>query len=322
MKRVVIVNSRHIFGGTIVLSLLCKLLREKGIDARIFYVHDFPSSNTNMFKFWIRWTIYSFKYHLKRYLYQILRKTRKMDGVSFQEFEYYPIEHSSLKEQCFPFFNKKKTIVVYPEVVYGNFLRANNVVRWLLYYYKWKDLQSYDSSDLFICYRQLFNDWELNPQGYEIKLVSFDSNLYRQYNFKDRAGNCYVLRKGANRKDLPSSFDGPVIDYGMKEAEIVEIFNTHKFCYLYDTQTFYAKIAAVCGCIPIVVLEPGKSKEDYLKGEEISMLGVAYGDSSEEIKKAIDTREALIKSLDYSDSNDINILKFIDLLNVRFNLCS
>ncbi len=315
-KKIIIVNSHAIFGGTIVLSTLCKCLRERGVDAKIFYVHAF--SSTNIYKYWFQWCVYSLKYHILSLLYRLFKGTRVVDSPRFRAFEYVPVKGT--KEKLLPFFSKKNTIVVYPEVVYGNFLHAKNVVRWLLYHYKWtNDTKAYGKDDLFICFREIFNDWQLNPQGYKVCLNHFDSDMYRQYNFKEREGNCYIIRKGSKRADLPATFDGPIID-GLKETEIVEIFNRCKYCYCYDTQTFYAWIAAVCGCIPIIVLEPGKTKKDYRGENEMYTPGIAWGYSPDEIEHAVNTREELLKRLDYTERNRIGTDSFLQLVSQKFGL--
>lgn len=317
MKKIIILNSRNIYGGTIVLSLLGKLLTEKGFEAKVLYVHDFPSVYTKEWRFWLKWLIYAIKHRVKEVLYLFFKNTSLESLPFFSCFQYVPIK--DVKEKYLPFYNRNNTIVIYPEVVSGNILRAKQVVRWLLYYHNWKDKKNaYGVDDLVICYRKKFNDWILNPHGYELKLNFFDREMYRQYNFEERTGNCYILRKGAGRKDLPKEFDGPVIDYGMSEKEIVRIFNNSKYCYSYDTHTFYVRIAAVCGCVPIVILEPGKRKSDYLSELEINIEGVAYGNTKEEIERAIATRHNLLESLDYSNKNDSNIENFIELLKERF----
>ena len=89
-----------------------------------------------------------------------------------------------------------------------------------------------------------------------------------------------------------SIFYGPIIDH-FSERDIVRIFNETQYCYCYDTQTFYTTIAAVCGCIPIVVPEQGKTRTDYTMGDDTS-YGVAYGDTEDEIAYAIATRAQLI----------------------------
>lgn len=315
-KKVIIVNSHNIFGGTIVLSTLCKLLRERGIDARIFYVYDFPHLGENMRKYWHKWFIFSVKYHILSILYRLFKGSRFVQTARFNLFHYIPVKGT--KEQYLPFFSKKNTIVVYPEVVYGNFLHAKNVVRWLLYHYKWpNDINAYSKDDLFICYREIFNDWHLNPKGNKVCINYFDSDTYRQYNFGERDENCYIIRKGAKRTDLPMTFDGPIIDR-LKETEIVEIFNNHKYCYCYDTQTFYARIAAICGCIPIIMLEPGKTKNDYRSKEERYTPGIAWGNTPEEIEHAVNTRNELLEQLDFTSRNRKGIDDFLEIIGERF----
>ena len=95
------------------------------------------------------------------------------------------------------------------------------------------------------------------------------------------------------------------------------MFNEYRYCYSYDTQTFYTAIAAVCGCIPIVVMEPGKCESDYL-GPGEKHLGRAYGDSVEQIEYAKKTRDDLIKKLDYSAWNRVNAQALIELLEDKF----
>lgn len=315
-KKVLIVNSREIYGGTVVLSALCKHLRDRGVDARILYVHQFPDSNTDISRFWHYWWKYSLKCHIKSVIYRLFRRFDFVHTSRFRLFEYRPVKGT--KEKILPFFSKKNTIVVYPEIVYGNFLQAKNVVRWLLYHYKWSgDANAYSKDDLFICYRDIFNDWQLNPEGHRVLISHFDSDLYRQYNFGEREGNCYILRKGAKRTDLPTSFDGPIIDK-LTESEIVEVFNRCKYCYSYDTQTFYTSIAAVCGCIPIVMPEPGKTRKDYRTSGESLAPGIAYGDTPEEIEHAINTRDILLQRLDFTSRNRVGVDTFLQLMKQKF----
>lgn len=318
MKKIIILNTREIYGGTIVLSLLCKLLCKHGYDAKVLYVHAFPNLQNKKWRFWIKWAYYSFIYRLKKILFWIFKGTVLKTLPLFSCFEYIPIKN--VPEKYTPFYNKNNVIVVYPEVVSGNILNAKHVVRWLLFNHKWEDLSNAISpSDLIICYRTIFNDWALNPEGYELKLNYFNSELYRQYNFEERKGNCYIIRKGRNRIDLPNYFDGPIIDYGMSESEIVRILNRCKYCYSYDTQTYYTTIASVCGCIPIVMLEKGKTKADYLGENESHKKGIAYGDASDEIRWAISSRQDLLDSLDYTSINDYNIKKFIGIIQKKFS---
>jgi hypothetical protein len=317
-KKFIIVSGRVTRGGTLVLGLLCKLLNEKGFNARMFYLNSVPHKDTHWRKWWFRQIRSYIKLPIIRILCALNKKTQKVQFSIWRELLYQPIKRLPVK--FLPLFNKENTIVIYPEIIYGNFLKAKHVIRYLLSYnklYTLEDKDSFGEKDLFVTYRNIFNDPILNPDNNIVHLFWFDDKLYHQYNYTERTGNCYLIRKGRNRTDLPSTFDGPVIDTGMPEEDVVRIFNEAKFCYIYDTQTFYAIIASVCGCIPIIVMEPGRTITDYLSRDE-AHYGIAYGMNTEQIQYAIDTRDKLLNSLDYRESNERAINTFISLINHYF----
>lgn len=316
--KIILVRPYGYFGGTLVIDLLCKLLREKGVDAQLLYTQGYMSKDINTKKFWRDFIEDALK-HLIYEIFHLYFDCNSSDRAKFYQ-KRYKETMPGLKRKILPFFQKKNTIVLYPEIIYGNYLKAKHVVRWLLSYNHFKDdPDAFGKEDLIICYRKQFNDWQLNPKCLEVNIAYFDSEKYRQYNFGEREGKCYIIRKGRSRTDLPQHFDGPIIDRGIEEEEIVRILNTHKYCYSYDTQTFYCQIAAVCGCIPIIVMEPGKSKKDYRTEDELkNSVGIAFGDTPEEIQHAISTREELIRRLDFSKRNEENVEKFIQIVTERF----
>lgn len=318
MKKIIIFNRFKYFGGTLVLSCLCKTLRELGYDAKLYMCTDIPFSDADVQSFkrqnFKRVIKYKIKHVLIKYfsfIPYIKKLQNSIDDVS-------SVDMDGLSFHKNPSIDINNSIVIYPEVTYGNPLNAKFVVRWLMYFYPYsKSSDAYSTNDLFIAYREYFNDIDLNPNKSIITLNYFDSKLYRQYNFGQRKNKCYILRKGRKRKDLPKHFDGPVFDDNMSQHELVKMFNEYRYCYSYDTQTFYTAIAAVCGCIPIVVMEPGKCESDYL-GPGEKHLGRAYGDSVEQIEYAKKTRDDLIKKLDYSAWNRVNAQALIELLEDKF----
>ena len=318
MKKIIIFNRFKYFGGTLVLSCLCKTLRELGYDAKLYMCTDIPFSEADVQSFkrknFKRVIKYKIKHVLNKYfsfIPYIKKLQNSIDDVS-------SVDMDGLSFHKNPSIDINNSIVIYPEVTYGNPLNAKFVVRWLMYFYPYsKSSDAYSTNDLFIAFREYFNDIDLNPNKLIITLNYFDSKLYRQYNFGQRKDKCYILRKGRKRKDLPKHFDGPVFDDIMSQHELVKMFNEYRYCYSYDTQTFYTAIAAVCGCIPIVVMEPGKCESDYL-GPGEKHLGRAYGDSVEQIEYAKKTRDDLIKKLDYSAWNRVNAQALIELLEDKF----
>lgn len=317
IQRIIIVRPHSVSGGALVLAALCRLLRERGIDARLFDIHVEPTRRTKLWKFWYSWIKHVLRFLIYPLWCRFINNPNSPRYKIYQIFSREPIE--GVKLQWNPFFSRKNTVVLYPEKVYGNFLKARHVVRWLLYYNPYpNDEKAYGKDDLVIAFRSIFNDKKLNPKGYQLQISWFNNQLYKQYNYGKREGNCYIIRKGANRNDLPTHFDGPVID-SLSEEEKVQVLNKCAYCYSYDLQTFYSAIAAVCGCLSIVVLEPGKRKEDYYSISELEAVkGIALGDSPEERRNALATRSKLLESLNFTGGNRQELDTFLTLLQTKF----
>jgi len=316
-KIIIITNSPVYCGGTLALSTLCVELRKLGYDARLLLLPYFPREKFSQYAYMRQLWKYSIHLFVRAFIYKFFRKFHKFSKYRVPGECSYAME--GIKFQYFPIFDKDNSIIIYSEDIYGNPLAAKHVMRWLLYMYDYDldDNDAFSLNDFFVAYRKVFNIGKLNPDCNIVKVMCFDSKIYRQYNFEERKGNCYMLYKGRYRADIPKKFDGPVFDKDKSETELVKILNEYKYCYIYDTQTFYATIAAVCGCIPIVVMESGKTEIDYL-GSDKKHVGIAYGDTPEQIQYAIDTRDELLRSLDFSESNRANATHMIDLLTERF----
>lgn len=286
----IISSGRQFWGGTIVAHYLCKLIEKQGYEASIFL--NLPSHD-NRLLFFLSYIKIMGK-DLLGNIYTHLFSNREYSMRHYTGYIHFPVK--GCKRTYWPVVDDD-TVVVYTETTKGNPLRAKNVVRWFLFYNRFPgDDTWYSKDDLFFTYREQFNDYKLNPNCNTLRIFHFDNDLYKRTNFGPRHGNCYIVRKGSGRKDLPSHFDGPVID-NLREPDKVKVLNQCERCYLYDTQTFYASIAALCGCIPIVVPEPGKTKEDYVKPDD-EVRGVAYGDSPDEIDFALRTRNEVQKRID------------------------
>ncbi len=279
----IIVSPRKNGGGMIVLHMLCKLLCELGYDARIFYIYK-RATGRFLKLIWMVGAIFDSFLLFLSYIFPVkLLQKSKLFG------KYYNVSIEGCKRKFFPWADKR-TIVVYPEIIYGNPLKAKNVVRWFLYYnkiYNSEHPDSYEKTDYFYCYRKIFNDYKLNPTARTLCISYFNLDLYRRYNYGVRTGKCYIIRKGFDRNDLPEHFDGIVID-NLPEEEIVRQFNQCEYCISYDMQSSYTKIAALCGCISILIPEEGKTREDYRKPGD-SDYGEAFGFSESEIEYAKST---------------------------------
>lgn len=310
-QKFVIVSPRVNGGGPTVLHVLCKCLTELGYNAKMFYVKDFAYHEEKKEEYWKNYWMYLYSRILGKW-YPDIR-----DGFCDWEDSFKQMSVKGCKQKYFPFVGKN-TIVIYPEVIYGNPFGAPKVVRWLLYHYKYYgDEKAYDKDDVFVAYREVFNDKRLNPMLHKLYLLYFDLGLYKQTNFGERKGNCYIIRKGKKRKDLPLNFEGDIID-DLLETEKVKKFNECKYCICYDTQTAYATLAAICGCIPIVIPEEGKTRNDYYTAGDVS-YGIAFGFEESEIEYAVQTRSELLRKCQEINIDSLEeVKKFIELCNDIF----
>ncbi|MBS0437166.1 MAG: WavQ [Proteobacteria bacterium] len=186
-------------------------------------------------------------------------------------------------------------IVVYPEIVHGNPLRAERVVRWLLHKPGFhKGRYEYGPGDRYFFFQKAFDDPALNPDGDNLlKVVWLRDDVYRQTNFGERHGSCYFLRKGKGRP-LVHELEGSVLADRLSHAELATLFNRTQLCVSYDSYTMYSLFAALCGCDSVVVPEPGVSKEQWYP-DEADRYGLAYG--FDDLEWARRTRHLLLPRL-------------------------
>lgn len=281
------------------MHLLCRELQEEGYDCKMFYPEVCCMPGESVVRYWAK--------SMYRQILCMFR-SKNEDDVSLRT-----------NKRCYIPVAGNNTIVIYPERYCKNVLFAKNVVRWLLNTPSNNVVRTWGKKDLVFAYREVFDVPSINPQKRILTLLSFDQSLFRQTNYGNRHGQCYILRKGKGRQDLPEFFDGPVIDDWTFEQQ-VKVLNETKFCYIYDTQTGYGTIAAMCGCIPVIIMEPGKTKADYVKGDDVT-YGVAYGASEEEISYAIETRPLLYHHLDMMEiRNKVAINFFLNECRMHFQL--
>lgn len=208
------------------------------------------------------------------------------------------------------------TIVIYPELVRGNPLKAQRVVRWILYKSSEESLRASAAAGELVTYydRAFLPQPEALPADRLLRL-SWINPAYRQTNFGERVGACYMVRKGAGR-DLNYHPTGARQVDGMAHEELAIEFNRCAFFYTYDLHTFYSVYAVLCGCTPIVVPQEGLSRERWAAGSDFT-LGVAYGE--EDIDRARAAKPDLLRALaDRERFEDQLVHGFIEVCNREF----
>lgn len=192
--------------------------------------------------------------------------------------------------------NLDEYAVVYLESMVDNPLNAKNVVRLLLHnpgYFNNK--VHYGCNELYFLYGPHFKSVDIFGSVTSDNFVDikyYNTNLYNRAKLlSNRSGVCYSVRKGKIKEIDFDLTNAECID-GKNHLEISDIFKRNKYFISFDTASAYSILAALCGCISIVVPDNDASKYEWQPDEKFR-YGIAYGFSEDEIKLAISTQSLL-----------------------------
>jgi hypothetical protein len=184
--------------------------------------------------------------------------------------------------QCTPTFKElqRDFIVIYPEVVLGNPLNCPRVVRWILNtpgafghtdYYKYEH-----KTDLVFKISDHFSYSGIGKKRGILATTYTDFTIFRNNGLK-RSGSCYLVRKGVIRKKIHDDESVMLDDYS-DWKDIAQIFNTKEIFYCYDIATYLSTLAALCGCVSVVIPDGKTNREEWHKSIPYFDCGVAYGE--------------------------------------------
>lgn len=217
--------------------------------------------------------------------------------------------HPSMPIPTLPDLGGRPFVAVYPEVVDGNPASAPFVARWLLHragFHK-KGVRFTDNEIVFF-YQPAFLEQDSDvPEDHFLQLHWMRHDIYQNEGRADRDGACRMVRKGSATFDPKVDVAGAenMLD-GKSHVEIAAIFNRCDVFFCHDPYTLYVYYAALCGCTPIVVPQPGLSAEEWRAGYEFKQ-GVAYG--VEERGWAEATRDGLIAEVAAKQKAEIEAVK-------------
>jgi predicted O-linked N-acetylglucosamine transferase (SPINDLY family) len=197
----------------------------------------------------------------------------------------------------------EKTIVVYPEVVFGNPLNAKYVARWILCelgIHCPHDIYKTWGKDDFVYHHGTYNT-EKDVKNYNILAPLYLNSVFKNHG-RSRNGYCHIIRKG-HKFHKPLKYihppDSLFLDDNLSQEILSEVFNVKEYLISYDPYSYNNFFAALCGCIPIIVPIAGTTKKGWLKSSSLSIIleefgehelkGIAYG--TEEIEYARNTLE-------------------------------
>ena len=201
--------------------------------------------------------------------------------------EYSLAKSINIKSDIWSSLSKENTIVVYPEIIVNNPLKAKHICRWLLNNPgAFKKFDGFYPEGVFFRYNKYFN---YEKQGKEIpilntyisKVKTFTPSKKKNINrerivYSLRKSDAEKLKRYPIRKEW-ELIQFQFIDKSIFDFEIRNLFRTSKYYISYDHCSYLTVLAALCGCIPIVIPYEKYSKEEWKDMFPIQKYGVAYG---------------------------------------------
>lgn len=142
----IIVSPRNSSGGAKVLLNLYNIMDDLGLDVQMCLLDKVPTYKKNYFG-------YMFKFYLWTFVDVIKDKIQYSKMAND--------DYKNVRKKRVPILDKN-TIVIYPDVVYGNPLNGKKNIRYLLYYNRFSN-DAYSERDMFVCYvvasRILWRTW-------------------------------------------------------------------------------------------------------------------------------------------------------------------
>jgi len=277
-------------GGCIVLHKLCDCLNRLGYEAFIYPM--IPSFELNVGN----------AHTAKTMLAQMIGAISRVEN-----FKVNPSFLSPVLKPKFEDFASDDTVVVYPEVTFGNPLKAKNVVRWILYTPgELVPAVYYGFDELHFLFQEAFGRYEF-PRCYTSKrpltITSFPTELYfQELDSHERSGVAYCIRKSPREATPDLLLNGIRID-GKEHVEIAKIFKRVKTFISYDLYTAYSRFASIAGCDSIIMPLPNTKREDlFPDGDRLD--GVAYG--FDDLERSRSTRQRLLRKFVESEQQNMS----------------
>lgn len=216
-------------------------------------------------------------------------------------------------------------MVIYPEVITDNPLKANHVTRWLLHkegYHTHCPIE-YGEKDLVFQFAPICTTINRRPDGI-LRVQWIRTDLFKNHQ-APRSPFGIIVRKGENKKPFSlfhrkhppgSVYLDREISKSLKLAS--EKFNSVWIVICYDSETWWSICAALCGCLVIIVPIKGVSRKEYFERMPFFRFGIAYGYS--DIPRALLTRHKLPEVLEEENLQNLSSVKqYIDCVATYFS---
>jgi hypothetical protein len=174
---------------------------------------------------------------------------------------------------------KNEFIVVYPETTIGNPLKCSRVVRWILNtpgaFGPTKFYKRENKSDLIFKLSTFYDYAGTGDYKGVLYTLYIDFKTFRNYGLK-RSGSCHLIRKGKVINQMHDE-DSILLDNPGDWKSAAHLLNTKEILYCYDTATYLGVLAALCGCVCMVIPDGKRTPEEWRASWPHNKFGVAYG---------------------------------------------
>ena len=295
--------SEVLTGGILAVHYLAYQVAKKGHNVYMFTEPHYKHENIHTLKSWV--------------------EGKFMEDASINK------QGEVRKWERFSYYHNN-TIAVYTQDTYSNPLGISNVARWMVYTPQDHIRKTWKDTDYIFTY----GDQEGLRKGInkvESELIAMDLHLdtFKNNNNPQRKGYCHLLHKhtSPNARTFLEELNSTSLSrwkYKGAWKYMAEQFNNHKYFITYDQLSFWPQVAALCGCIPIVMNPPNHDKnyysndttpEFYRNENPLKKYGVAFG--MDDIQHAINTNHLVrphLENLDKENEKTIdNFIKFWEI---------
>jgi hypothetical protein len=281
----------------------------------------------------MKFLIYSFNYDWKSGGNLVLHELGKILSQDYTTYVFGTTTVFNSKAICVNIDKAKEiaiednVITIYPEVISGNPFNAKNVVRYVLYYPGWHagDNQ-YSNNELIITYYNEYVKDTKYDNAFVLTVLNAKLNIMRNHNkkrnkigllvrkCKDFDYKMNLLNQYKHLLKLPVISIDDEINKCTDIRNLSKIYNTISLFISFDPHTYHSTMAALCGCISVVIPSKEISSEEFYN---VTKNGVAYGFENIDFAKL--THSKMIDDLKQMEQNTFTQCdKFVELVKSHF----
>jgi hypothetical protein len=163
--------------------------------------------------------------------------------------------------------------------------------------------------------------------GY-LPILNVDYDIFKNQNL-NRSGRCFLIKGDEYIKNQPihhNAYDFNIDNYwsytGDRMKYLADVFNKHEIFFTYNQQTFISVLAALCGCVSVIIPHSDYGKEKVMKFPQ-NKFGIAYGfDDIQHSKDTMHLVEPHIKSIQQEHINQTKqfITDCYNWLQTKYNI--